>query len=245
MLAANPVAADSSSDAADAASIRVAGVDAVAATRVGSRARRARGRPASSSRRSASATSIGRCATTTTELRRPSSRIASAITRSVSSSRCAVGSSSRTHGRSASTTRARASRARSPADRVVPSSPSGSSMPQAQLVDPLLERHLVAAPPTASASVAPRARRAAGCRRWCPRRTAAAGAARRPATATTCPPTGDPWDGHGAVRGGHEPGERREQGGLAAPGRAGHRRDAACRDPCVDRSPSAGTVRPG
>ena len=60
---------------------------------------------------------------------RPSSTRVSAMTCSVSSSRWAVGSSSSTHGRSASTTRARASRARSPAESVAPSSPTGASRP--------------------------------------------------------------------------------------------------------------------
>ena len=130
MLASEPAAAGSSVAPEDVVPDRGGGGGcgdrgdgrpARAAHRRAGRARAA-GRPA----RPAS----GRCATTTTALRRPSSRIASAMTRSVSSSRCAVGSSSSTHGRSASTIRARASRARSPADSVAPSSPSGASRPR-------------------------------------------------------------------------------------------------------------------
>ena len=79
----------------------------------------------SSTTRSAAASTAGRWATTTTRLRCASRARVSRRTCSVSSSRWALGSSSSTTGRPASTTRASATRARWPADRPAPSSPSG------------------------------------------------------------------------------------------------------------------------
>ena len=79
--------------------------------------------------RSATATSAGSWATTTTARVRPSPARVSATMRVVTGSRWAVGSSSITHGRSETTARASASRARSPAESPAPSSPTGVPSP--------------------------------------------------------------------------------------------------------------------
>ena len=103
-----------------------------------------------------------------------------------------MGSSSRTHGRSARTILARASRARSPADNVAPSSPSGSSMPRVSSWT-RTSRATSRNASHRSASVASgRASRrlsamdpATNCGCWGSQATCACHDA---------PPTGDPWD---------------------------------------------------
>ena len=165
------------------------------------------------------------------------------MTCSVSSSRWAVGSSSSTQGRSATTTRARASRARSPADRVVPSSPSGLSRPVGQGPDPLLERHLAQCGPEHA-----RRRRpvdpGAGCRRSLPRTKCGRWGSQATCACQSGPPTRWPSAVIDAAGEREQPGQRVEQRRLAAAARAGDDGDAGGREHGVERLPPPAARRP-
>ena len=192
---------------------------------------------------SARATRAGRWATTTTARSRESSTRVSATTCSVSASRWAVGSSSRTQGRSAQHDPGQGEAG------ALAGREGGAVLAERgvetlrQLPDALLERHPAEHLPDGGVVGVGRAQAdvvgdAAGHEE---RPLGEERDARAPGLAA------DRYavDGQPAAVGGTQPGQHREQGGLAAAGGTGDRGDAASGAGPRETRSRAGTIRPG